>query len=110
MHIARSLQEVTEKAVLRLARTVHRQTGLRNLCRAGGVAVHLHARLIGEGRPTKIFLVHMYRSLDPPPRSSKTSEASSLQLSSQSVSSRSTLPCSSSWISLPSLRASQSPS
>lgn len=40
MDIARSLQEVTELAVLRIARHVRRETGMDNLCLAGGVALN----------------------------------------------------------------------
>ncbi len=40
MDIARSIQVVTEEIVLRLARTVHRETGMKNLCLAGGVALN----------------------------------------------------------------------
>ncbi len=40
MDIARSLQEVTELVVLRLARGVHRETGEDHLCLAGGVALN----------------------------------------------------------------------
>jgi len=38
--LARSLQVVTEEIVLRLARTVRRETGERRLCLAGGVALN----------------------------------------------------------------------
>ncbi|MFT3782175.1 MAG: carbamoyltransferase N-terminal domain-containing protein [Nibricoccus sp.] len=49
--LARSIQEVTEKIVLRLARTLHSQTGEKNLCMAGGVALNCVAngRLLREG-------------------------------------------------------------
>lgn len=49
--LARSIQEVTEEIVLRLARTLHRQTGEENLCLAGGVALNCvaNARLLREG-------------------------------------------------------------
>lgn len=51
MDIARSIQEVTEDAVLRLGRSVHQETGLENLCLAGGVALNCVAngRLLREG-------------------------------------------------------------
>ena len=51
MDIARSIQEVTEEVVLRLARTVHRETGQDYLCLAGGVALNCVAngRLLREG-------------------------------------------------------------
>jgi carbamoyltransferase len=40
MDIARSVQEVTEEAVLRMARYIRKQTGQKNLCLAGGVALN----------------------------------------------------------------------
>ncbi|MEQ1802086.1 MAG: carbamoyltransferase [Gammaproteobacteria bacterium] len=51
MDIAASIQKVTEDVVLRLARTVHRETGEQNLCLAGGVALNCVAngRLVREG-------------------------------------------------------------
>lgn len=51
--LARSIQEVTEEIVVRIARTVRSDTGERNLCLAGGVALNCVAngRLLRE----KIF-------------------------------------------------------
>ena len=46
MDLARSIQEVTEEVMLRLARTLHRETGAENLCLAGGVALNC----VGNGR------------------------------------------------------------
>ncbi len=40
MDLARSVQEVTEEIMLRMARYVRRETGERNLCMAGGVALN----------------------------------------------------------------------
>jgi carbamoyltransferase len=40
MDIARSIQDVTDEIMLRMARQVRKQTGLRNLCLAGGVALN----------------------------------------------------------------------
>ena len=40
MDLARSVQDVTEEAMFRMARHVQRQTGMRNLCLAGGVALN----------------------------------------------------------------------
>jgi carbamoyltransferase len=40
MDIAASIQKVTEDAMLKAARHVHRQTGSKNLCLAGGVALN----------------------------------------------------------------------
>ena len=51
MDIAASIQAVTEEVVLRIGRTVHRETGERHLCMAGGVALNCVAngRLLREG-------------------------------------------------------------
>jgi carbamoyltransferase len=40
MDLARSVQDVTEEAVRRLARTLRQETGVANLCLAGGVALN----------------------------------------------------------------------
>jgi len=51
MDLARSIQEVTDEVVLRLVRTMHRETGAENLCLAGGVALNCVAngRILREG-------------------------------------------------------------
>ncbi len=51
MDLARSIQVVVEEVLLRQARHVHEQTGQRNLCLAGGVALNCVAngRLLREG-------------------------------------------------------------
>ena len=51
MDIARSIQEVTEEVVLRLAHTVHRELQTDYLCLAGGVALNCVAngRILREG-------------------------------------------------------------
>ena len=51
MDIARSIQEVTEEVVLRLARTLHKELGTDYLCLAGGVALNCVAngRILREG-------------------------------------------------------------
>jgi carbamoyltransferase len=46
MDLARSLQDVTEEAMLRMARHVRRETGERDLCLAGGVALNC----VGNGK------------------------------------------------------------
>src|SRR5690606_15359102 len=46
MDLARSVQEVVEEAMLRMARHVHARTGEKNLCMAGGVALNC----VGNGR------------------------------------------------------------
>lgn len=40
MDLARSVQEVTEEVVLRMVKHVHAETGRKNLCMAGGVALN----------------------------------------------------------------------
>jgi carbamoyltransferase len=40
MDLARSIQDVTDEIMLRMARHVHKETGQRNLCLAGGVALN----------------------------------------------------------------------
>src|SRR5207302_7736159 len=51
MDLARSVQVVCEEIMLRMARTLHRDTGMENLCLAGGVALNCVAngRLLREG-------------------------------------------------------------
>ena len=51
MDLATSIQAVTEEVVLRLGRTVHQETGIDQLCLAGGVALNCVAngRLLREG-------------------------------------------------------------
>jgi len=51
MDIARSVQDVTEEVMLRMARTIHRETGMKNLCLAGGVALNCvgNGRILREG-------------------------------------------------------------
>jgi carbamoyltransferase len=56
MDLARSIQDVTEEVMLRLSRTLHRETGATNLCLAGGVALNC----VGNGR---ILREGPYRSL-----------------------------------------------
>ncbi|HEY8519851.1 MAG TPA: carbamoyltransferase [Gammaproteobacteria bacterium] len=53
MDIAASIQKVTEDVVLRLARTLRRETGCSNLCLAGGVALNCVAN--GLLRRQRIF-------------------------------------------------------
>jgi len=58
MDLARSVQEVTEEIMLRMARTVHRETGMENLCLAGGVALNCvgNGRLLREGPFKNIWI------------------------------------------------------
>ena len=46
MDLARSVQDVTEEVMLKMARFAHRETGMRDLCLAGGVALNC----VGNGR------------------------------------------------------------
>jgi len=58
MDLARSIQVVTEEAMLRLARHVHAATKMKNLCMAGGVALNCVAngRLLREGPFESIWI------------------------------------------------------
>lgn len=51
MDLARSVQEVTEEVMMRMARHVHRETGKRRLCLAGGVALNCvgNGKILREG-------------------------------------------------------------
>jgi len=51
MDLARSVQDVCEEIMLRLARHIHKQTGQKYLCLAGGVALNCVAngRILREG-------------------------------------------------------------
>jgi carbamoyltransferase len=51
MDLARSIQDVTEEVMFRMARHVRKETGLRHLCLAGGVALNCVAngRIVREG-------------------------------------------------------------
>jgi carbamoyltransferase len=56
--VAMSVQKVTEEIVLRMARHVHQETGERNLCMAGGVALNCVAngRLLREGPFERLWI------------------------------------------------------
>ena len=58
MDLARSVQDVTEEVMLRMARTVHRETGLDALCLAGGVALNCvgNGRLLREGPFKRLWI------------------------------------------------------
>ncbi len=58
MDLARSVQEVTELAVLRMAKHIHKETGRKNLCMAGGVALNCvgNGRLLREGPFENIWI------------------------------------------------------
>ncbi len=56
--IARSVQDVTEEAMLRMSRHVHRETGQTHLCLAGGVALNCVAngRIVREGPFRRVWV------------------------------------------------------
>ena len=56
--IAASIQFVTEEILLKMARDLHRQTGLKQLCLAGGVALNsvANARLLRETPFEEIYV------------------------------------------------------
>ncbi len=56
--VARSIQQVTEEIILRLARTLQQRTGEENLCLAGGVALNCvaNSRLLREGPFRRIWI------------------------------------------------------
>jgi carbamoyltransferase len=56
--LARSIQDVTDLIVLRMAQTLHQRTGETNLCLAGGVALNCVAngRLLREGPFARIWV------------------------------------------------------
>ncbi len=58
MDLARSIQEVTEDVMLRMARHVHKETGCKNLCLAGGVALNCvgNGRILREGPFENIWI------------------------------------------------------
>jgi carbamoyltransferase len=58
MDLAASVQRVTEEVVLRLGRSIARETGQRHLCMAGGVALNCVAngRLLREGAFERIWI------------------------------------------------------
>jgi carbamoyltransferase len=58
MDIARSIQDVTEEVVLKLGKHVYKETGLKNLSLAGGVALNCVAngRLLREGPFENIWI------------------------------------------------------
>jgi carbamoyltransferase len=58
MDLARSVQVVCEEVMLRMARTAHRETGLTDLCLAGGVALNCvgNGRILREGPFRRIWI------------------------------------------------------
>jgi carbamoyltransferase len=58
LDIARSVQDVCEEAMLRMARTTHRLTGMDQLCLAGGVALNCvgNGRILREGPFKRLWI------------------------------------------------------
>src|SRR2546425_32084 len=58
MDLARSVQVVCEEIMLRMTRTLHRETGMDNLCLAGGVALNCVAngRILREGPFRRLWI------------------------------------------------------
>jgi carbamoyltransferase len=58
MDVAASIQQVTEEIMLRCAQHVHQQTGMKNLCLAGGVALNCvgNGRVLREGPFEQIWI------------------------------------------------------
>ena len=58
MDLAASIQQVTEEIVLKLGNALHRETGIENLCLAGGVALNCVAngKLQREGPFARIWI------------------------------------------------------
>ncbi len=58
MDLARSIQDVTEEIMFRMARHVRRETGMKKLCLAGGVALNCVAngRILREGIFDEIWI------------------------------------------------------
>jgi carbamoyltransferase len=58
MDLARSIQDIVEEVVTKQARHLHRETGLPNLCLAGGVALNCVAngKLLREGPFERIWV------------------------------------------------------
>jgi len=58
MDLAASIQAVTEEVMLRLTRSLRKETGMRNLCLAGGVALNCVAngKILRDGQFDKIYI------------------------------------------------------
>jgi carbamoyltransferase len=58
MDLARSVQEVIEEAMLHMVRHIHNETGQKNLCLAGGVALNCvgNGRILREGPFENIWI------------------------------------------------------
>jgi carbamoyltransferase len=58
MDLARSIQDITEEVMLKMTAFAHRETGMRDLCLAGGVALNCvgNGRLLREGPFEEIWI------------------------------------------------------
>lgn len=58
MDLARSVQEVTEEVMMRIVKHIHKKTGQKNLCLAGGVALNcvVNGRILKEGPFENIWI------------------------------------------------------
>lgn len=58
MDLARSVQVVTEEVMMRMARTAYNETGIENLCLAGGVALNCvgNGRLLRDGPYKRLWI------------------------------------------------------
>jgi len=58
MDLARSIQDVTEEVMLRMTRHIHKETGEKNLCLAGGVSLNCvgNGRILREGPFKNIWI------------------------------------------------------
>jgi carbamoyltransferase len=58
MDLARSIQEITEEVMLKMTAFAHRETGMRDLCLAGGVALNCvgNGRVLREGPFEQVWI------------------------------------------------------
>ena len=58
MDLARSVQDVCEEIMMRMARTAHKETGAKNLCLAGGVALNCvgNGKILRDGPFDRIWI------------------------------------------------------
>ena len=58
MDLARSVQDITEEVMLKMTAFAHRETGMRDLCLAGGVALNCvgNGRILREGPFEQIWI------------------------------------------------------
>jgi carbamoyltransferase len=58
MDLARSVQDVTEEIMMRMARTVQKETGMENLCLAGGVALNCvgNGKILRDGPFKRLYI------------------------------------------------------